>query len=166
MCKQVKKQVKIFYNNCKIGFTTGKMDSWLVYQQDQDGHVTYPKDTDYFAKLQAFSKIYPPEKLYNDFIAIYDKTKENVDTETLQLIDLISSTYPSVDQLSLNILFSTLYLTMIAEENKKNTKLGKRIKRLGVYFTLIERKPPEIAATCLNGKNAGEISQLCIDRNF
>lgn len=39
-------------------------------------------------------------------------------------------------KLYLSKLFSILYATMIAEENKKFTKLGKRIKHLGVFLLL------------------------------
>lgn len=37
------------------------------------------------------------------------------------------------------IVFTIIYLGMVAEENKLGTKLGKRIKRLGIHQVLYDR---------------------------
>jgi hypothetical protein len=55
---------------------------------------------------------------------------------------------------------------MVAEENKTNTKLGKKIKRLGVHQILIENMKPEIAANFSKGMKWQEISNECKIRGF
>ena len=66
----------------------------------------------------------------------------------------------------MDILFSTLYMTMISEEQKQYTKLGKRIKRLGVYALLKENKTALEAAEFMKGMNWREIDKLCKERGF
>ena len=63
-------------------------------------------------------------------------------------------------------IFSILYLAMISEENKKNTKLGKRIKRLGIYSLLKENKSVEESATFMKKMKWREIDKMCIERGF
>ena len=55
---------------------------------------------------------------------------------------------------------------MIAEENKKNTKLGKRIKRLGIYELLYGEKNVEYATNFMKGMNWRDIEQLCKEKGF
>jgi hypothetical protein len=55
---------------------------------------------------------------------------------------------------------------MIAEENKENTKLGKRIKRLGMYQTLVEKLDPFLAANFSRGMKWQEIDEECHKRGF
>ena len=55
---------------------------------------------------------------------------------------------------------------MIAEENKAFTRLGKRIKRLGIYKLLIENKSVQQSANFMRGMGWREISDLCNERGF
>ncbi|WP_287129575.1 DUF7004 family protein [Candidatus Cyanaurora vandensis] len=55
---------------------------------------------------------------------------------------------------------------MVAEENKKFTKLGKRVKHLGVYQILIEGMPAHQAANFSKGKKWREIATDCKNRGF
>jgi len=55
---------------------------------------------------------------------------------------------------------------MISEENKANTRLGKRIKRLGVHKLLIENQPVYEAANFMRGMDWRTIDRLCAERNF
>ena len=55
---------------------------------------------------------------------------------------------------------------MVAEENKLNTKLGKRIKRLGIYQILIENSSPETAAVFSKGKKWKELDDLMKTKGF
>lgn len=63
-------------------------------------------------------------------------------------------------------IFSTLYMVMISEQNKKNTRLGKRIKRLGVYFLLVKEEKPEYCANFMRGKPWRELDKLCLEGGF
>jgi hypothetical protein len=78
---------------------------------------------------------------------------------------LISQFYDK-DSLEIEIWFNVLYLAMIAEENKKNTKLKKRIKRLGIHQVLIDELEPEVAATFGNGIKWTELDRLMRAKGF
>ena len=70
------------------------------------------------------------------------------------------------DWQTLELIYSILYMGMIAEENKENTILGKRIKRLGMYQTLIENVPAEISANYSRGMKWHELDKECNKRGF
>lgn len=55
---------------------------------------------------------------------------------------------------------------MIAEENKANTQLGKRIKRLGIHQLLKEKFTVEEAAKFSYGKKANILKDECQSRGF
>ena len=54
----------------------------------------------------------------------------------------------------------------IAEENKEFTKLGKRIKRLGVHQVLKERMHYNEAANFSKGKKWKELNEICSSKGF
>jgi hypothetical protein len=62
--------------------------------------------------------------------------------------------------------YVTLYMGMVAEEAKTGTRLGKRIKRLGVHQVLLERLEPEMAANFSRGKPWYELAYLCQSKGF
>ena len=64
-------------------------------------------------------------------------TGREISSGVLNSISEIASTYDE-DQLEVDVMLSVLYMAMIAEERKKYTRLGKRIKRLSIYKLLIE----------------------------
>ncbi|WP_396035026.1 DUF7004 family protein [Candidatus Cyanaurora vandensis] len=70
------------------------------------------------------------------------------------------------DSLKIQIIFTIIYAGMVAEENKKFTKLGKRVKHLGVYQILIEGMPAHQAANFSKGKKWREIATDCKNRGF
>lgn len=55
---------------------------------------------------------------------------------------------------------------MIAEKRKQYTRLGKRIKRLGIYKLLIEKSNIYEAANFMRGMNWKDIDKLCKNRGF
>jgi hypothetical protein len=55
---------------------------------------------------------------------------------------------------------------MIAEERKAGTRLGKRIKRLGVHKFLIEKKTVTEAANFMRGMGWRQIDAMCKERGF
>ena len=110
-----------------------------------------------------------------DFVAVYDAMGAKPprgdllpSDQVLDLITRLSAAYGSSpgDDVRADRLFTTLYLTMIAEENKARAVLGKRIKRLGVHLVLMEGRTPEEAAAFPTGKKAAELSALCQSYGF
>jgi hypothetical protein len=55
---------------------------------------------------------------------------------------------------------------MLAEEKKAGTRLGKRIKRLGVHKLLIEKRTVDEAANFMRGMNWRTIDTMCKERGF
>jgi hypothetical protein len=143
--------IKRFDNDTALGFDKGKFDSWCVYFIDTNGRKTPPQDTDYFAQIREYGKEYGIEKVYGD-------------RETLIFITELATTYNN--NYEADVLFTTLYMAMVAEENKKYTKLGKRIKRLGIYKVLIENSPIIEAANIMRGMKWYDIDILCKERGF
>lgn len=119
-----------------------------------------------FLCFKKLSVEFGSHKIYNDFLFIYKNTNKTINYDILiTLIDNISNTYNSYS-LIINKCFSIIYLGMIAEENKLYTKLGKRIKRLGIHKLLFENYEPENAANFMKGKTWKEIDFICKQYNF
>lgn len=97
--------------------------------------------------------------------AYYDLTEKNIENKVLLEITNIASTYGK-DALDVDILLSILYMAMIAEERKKFSRLGKRIKRLGIYKLLIENKDVDEAANFMRGMKWCEIDNICKKHGF
>lgn len=96
---------------------------------------------------------------------IYILIGEEIDEKVLNYISLVSQEYLG-DRVKVEILFTILYAAFISEENKANTKFGKRIKLLGIYQVLIGGIAPEIAANFSRGMHWQNISKLCEERGF
>ena len=80
-------------------------------------------------------------------------------------ISTLSASYGD-NALAVDVVFTILYMAMIAEERKAYTKLGKRIKRLGIHALLIENVPVNSAANFMRGMGWREIDNLCRQRGF
>ena len=139
----MREKVINFKNGVSLEFASGSFDDWCVYLTDAEGKRSAPKDEDYFTALKLFSNKYGAEKIYKDFVSFYGD-----------------------DCIDLEIIFSILYMGMIAEENKKNTRLGKRIKRLGLYTLLVEDETIFKSANFMRGMTWRTIDALCKERGF
>ena len=154
-----------FINGVSLEFDQGAFDKWCVYLTDAEGKRSAPKDIDYFSALKKLSQKYGAEKIYKDFISFYEKTGKELDTEVFEMISNLASYYGD-DSIDIEILFSILYMGMLAEENKKYTRLGKRIKRLGLYTLLVEDETVYKSANFMRGMKCGELDKLCKERGF
>lgn len=157
--------VKSFSDGGALYFGEGAFDNWCVYKINANGTKQIPRDRDYFKEFVELCDKYDKDKLYADFLKIYDKTDKNVDNKLLDEISTLSQNY-NEDALAIDYLLSTLYLAMIAEENKENTKLGRRIKRLGLHVLLYENYSVYNATNFMKKMNWYEIDALCKKRNF
>ena len=158
--------VKTFENGSFLEYDRGIFDDWCVYYTDSHGVRNPPKDLDYFKQLQKLSRVYGNKKMYEDFSIIYKITTKIIDKTVLEKITDIASSYKDEHKLSVDILYTTLYMAMVAEENKANTKLGKRIKMIGVYSLLFESKDVNHATNFMRGMNWRQIDALCRERGF
>ncbi len=157
--------VKNIANNIFVEFDKGSFDDWCVYLTRIPLPRYAPKDTEYFLFLSQMATLYGAEKIYNDFIRIYDQTHAEVDNATLQLITDITTTYPK-HTLEMDVWLTVIYAGMVAEENKAHAVLKKRIKRLGVYQVLMEQRTPQFAASFSRGKKWKELDAIMRERGF
>ena len=79
--------VKSLRNNRSVVFGAGRFDNWCVYVVESNGYRKPPLDKIYFEELYNISKKYLANKVYDDFIAIYDVTTKDIDLKVIALID-------------------------------------------------------------------------------
>jgi len=151
--------VKTISDGSIIEFDIGSFDEWCVYLIPKGEIKFAPKDVQYFRALRDFGKKYTGKKIYNDFVTIYDATTSAINKEVLDKITEIASIYGD-DKIIMDIWFTVIYAGMVAEENKKNAILKKRVKRLGMYQVLIENQSPDFAANFSKGKKWRELDAL------
>ncbi len=155
--------------NLKTGgylyYSKGNFDSWCVYEIDDKGIKTIPKDIDYFNEFKELSDIFDSDKLYDDFVEVYNRVEKGLNEEDVDFIEQISKKYNEYSD-RLFRLYSILYMGMIAEQNKAYTKLGKRIKRLGMYNLLIKGNEPKYCADFMKNMNWRDIDTLCKEGGF
>jgi hypothetical protein len=152
--------IKNLQNNRSVIFDTGKFDDWCVYVVEANGSKQAPFDTTYFSDLYTISKSYPNNKVYIDFVTIYDLTNKNIDINVLNTIDLIVNTYSAQHKIIVEQWFTVLYAGMIAEENKQNAILKKRVKRLGMHQVLMLNMPSSVAAKFSYGKKWRDLDAI------
>ena len=157
--------IKRFSDNSLLEYDRGSFDDWCVYYTNSSGIRKPPRDTDYFEFLCQLANEFTVEKVYGDYVQVYNWTGNKVKEGVLNNITTLSASYGE-KALAVNIVFSILYLAMIAEERKANTRLGKRIKRLGIHALLMESVSVANAANFMRGMGWREIDRLCRERGF
>lgn len=159
------RMIKTFSDGSFLEYDRGSFDDWCVYLADASGNRTPPSDTDYFSQLKILASQFGTEKVYGDFVKVYDMTGTRVSHEDLRSISLLAEGY-GTNALQVDKIFSILYMAMIAEERKAGTRLGKRIKRLGVHKLLIENNSVCDSANFMSGMRWRDIARLCGERGF
>lgn len=157
--------IKQFQDGSFLEYDRGKFDPWCVYLTKPNGGRRPPRDMDYFNELKSFAAAYGTQKVYGDYVRVYDMTGAQVDNNVLNSISAIANSYGQ-DVLQMDVMLSILYMAMIAEERKAKTKLGKRIKRLGIHVLLIEGRSVSDAANFMRGMGWRDIDRLCRERGF
>ena len=145
----------------KLYFGRGKFDDWCIYVERRDNTIDYPLDSWYFDELQ---KLGYGKQIYDVFCLIYDITTKKLCPIVTMTCKMLAVNHK--DWQILELIYSILYMGMIAEENKENAILGKRIKRLGMYQTLIEGVPAEVSANFSRGMKWQDLDKECASRGF
>ena len=155
-----KRIVETFEDETEVYFDQGKFDDWCVYLTDIRGGRKPPLDTEYFSFFQDVASSYGRGKVYEDFKIIFDLTTEAIDRQTLDVIKQISLSFAEDIRLDVQKNFVVIYAGMIAEENKANAILKKKIKRIGFYQSVVLKMPADEAANFSKGKPWRELMAL------
>jgi hypothetical protein len=148
-----------------VEFDWGSFDEWCIFLTRPDKPRYAPKDTEYFTILKNMGNRFGHAKIYNDFISYYNQTTKDIDNTILDLITTLSNDYENKAE-EMDIWLTVIYAGMIAEENKANTVLKKRIKRLGMHQVLLDNFAPEQAANFSKGKKWQELDKLMKEKGF
>ncbi|MBF0378072.1 MAG: hypothetical protein HQK72_11390 [Desulfamplus sp.] len=152
-------------DNSIIEFDRGAFDDWCVYLKRHNQTRYAPKDIQYFGILKNLGTIYGNRQIYDDFVKIYNNTNWQIDSKVINNIIEISSYYREHSN-EICIWLTVIYAGMIAEENKENAILKKRIKRLGLHQVLIEGFAPDYAANFSRGRKWRELDTICKSKGF
>jgi|BioPla2DNA2_1021312.scaffolds.fasta_scaffold70797_1 hypothetical protein len=157
--------IKRFSDGSYLEYDRGSFDDWCVYMVEPNGSRRPPLDRDYFSDIKELSNRYGRDALYQAYVFVYENTGKEVCDSGLEAAEKASESFVE-EQLWLHKILTILYMAMIAEENKRFTKLGKRIKRLGIYKLLYEDASVYEAANFMRGMGWREIDALCRERGF
>lgn len=158
--------IKVFSDGSYIEYGRGNFDGWCVYEIRPDtGYRRPPRDIDYFQTLKNLAEKYGADRIYHDFCKVYTLTDKNLSPTVLQFITELSEEYGE-DAVVVDKTFSIIYCGMIAEEQKAGTRLGKRIKRLGIHVLLMDNQTVGYAANFMRGMGWRDIDRHCQERGF
>ena len=158
--------IKTFADGSFLEYAPGNFDDWCVYMVNPNkGFRSPPRDTHYFDFLLRNAERFGTDRVYRDFVRIFESAGKEVTQDVLTLIERIALTYEG-KELEFEKIFTIMYMGMIAEEKKRFTKLGKRIKRLGVHKLLQEGAGVDHSANFMRGLKWREIDRLCRERGF
>jgi hypothetical protein len=158
--------IKRLNHNRKVMFDFGTFDGYCVYVADEYNKKRAPKDYEYFRFFLELTEVYGNDKVYNDFLTIYNATDNEINHAIRDVIDEIVSTYNEDVRDKVEENLSVIWGGMIAEENKDNSYLGKRVKRLGMYQVLMGGMLPEDAAEFSRGKPWRELDAIMREYNI
>ena len=148
-----------------VVFDTGKFDDWCVFIKTRDEKKP-PLDIDYFNFFKSLAGKFGANRVYSEFVEIYNEVNYSVDKSTLSRIISIAKKYPKPLDRDVALNLVVIYAGMIAEKNKKNAVLKERIKRLGMHQVLIENMPVNEAASFSRGMKATELDKICTEKGF
>ena len=153
-------RVMTFPNGSHLDFGWGSFDGWCVFFSDGRRAPTAPRDLDYFKEIRDMAVLYGRERVYSDFVRVYDATTAEYSEAVRDAVIRIGSAYGRDAEKMIRLLL-ILYMGMVAEENKRNKILGKRIKRLGMHLLLFEGFNAYDAAGLLRDVNWKLLDVLC-----
>ena len=94
-------------------FDSRREYKWFVYFDQANADRQHTGYVENLRELQNFATRYSPDRLYRDFVKIYDATEINVNPKTLDLIAEISESYDD-DAANINYLFTLIYFAMLS----------------------------------------------------
>ncbi|MBN9298819.1 MAG: hypothetical protein J0I41_17605 [Filimonas sp.] len=157
--------IKLVRGKHIVEFDTGKFDNWCVFLTRENQYRYAPKDLEYYALLKALARTHGHEKIYNDFLALYECTGSNIDAAVSEQITTLANTY-TTDAEEADTWFTIIYGNMVAEENKPRAMLKKKIKRLAMHLLLIEDTAPQDVVNFCKGKSWRELQHIMQEKGL
>ena len=106
---------KEFSDGTALGWDRCVIDMWCVYYRDENGTISAPHDVDYFTELLRIADKYGHQRVYDDFVSLYNSVVSKDPAEChIEVIDMMVSTYPVEDRLSIDKNFTTLWMAMVS----------------------------------------------------
>ena len=155
-------------DSVKLWFGKGSFDNWCIHVLSDGRYPRFPTDEWYFGIVKGWTEFRSPEAIYADFVKIYNvvgtDAKYPATKPVVEMIQSMSWNYR--DDFEACVIWTILYMGMIAEENKDGAILKKRIKRLGVHQILVDGMAVRTAAHFSRGKDSTELVMECHARGF
>lgn len=142
------RELRQFVDGTQLVYDDGEYDGWRVSFYDNDKFVWSPTDEELFSELLSFGQEH--NDLFYAILAVADQIGPRTDFAQVR-IETIDGT------LKEEKMYSALAAMMIAEERKKSTQLGKKVKLLGLFQLLLEGFTPYKAAHWSRGRSTEEI---------
>lgn len=158
------RHIKTFSDGTSLEYDRGNFDHWCVYHRTPGLGRRAPYDVEYFDALRVLARSHSADRVYADFVGVYEKTTADLDGALLAHIEQVAEGY-GPDRHRFDLTMTTIYAAMVAEE-RRGLPLGKKVKRLGIHQTLHEGLAPNVAANFSKGKRAAELSALCRSKGF
>ena len=133
--KSTIREVKKFPDGATIVFDRVNSNNFCIYCVSEKEKCVL-KDSDYLEALGEMSKAHDPMKIYNDLLELCEATTKDISPELAAWITIISKEYGE-DCEVIDMLFTMAYASMIAEENKFGSKLGKGAKLVEIQKVLV-----------------------------
>jgi hypothetical protein len=147
-------------NGCLVEFGQGSFDDWCVYLTRPGSRKYAPRDPEYFEFLRRCALTHSTENVYRAFLAVFAVASRTPNPKAITIIQTESLAFAAESD-EMEVWLSVMWGGMIAEENKAFSRLGKRIKHLGVHQVLVQGLPVLEAANWSRGKKWRDIAGEC-----
>lgn len=154
------REVKRLRNGTVFSYGMGSYDEWCVYESNLEVRAKRVGDHDYFKKIRELGNIYEISDVFKTFCSIYNRTTTEINENILKDISETCEQYED-DYDKAEYAFCLLYLSMVAEMNKEYSRLGKRVKGLGIHQLLFQKMKIHDIANFTRGKKWFEVAAAC-----
>lgn len=159
------REIKRLRNGTVFSYGMGSYDEWCVYESNPEVRAKRVGDYDYFKKIRELGEIYGRAEVFEDFYDVYENTGADVNNKTLSYISRFCEKYHD-DYDKAEYAFCLLYMSMVSEMNKEYSRLGKRVKGLGIHQLLFQKMKIHDIANFTKGKKWFEVAAACEQYGF
>ncbi len=152
--------IHTFPDCSQLTFGKGPSADWAIYMKRPNQRSKESTMADCILGLNALGERYGGERLYSNFLQIYDLATTEICDEVFSTIYSIAQEYSS-DLMDVMLLFSEIYAHMVALENNADVKGGKIRCRLAVYMLLMEDQDAKFVTTFVRKAKKDDIDNIC-----